>query len=147
MQNFRKKCIHREIIQQRLSKKNKVRSSMRVLSHVQLFAIPQTVARQIPLSMEFSRQEYWSGLTFPTPGDLPNPGIEPTSPALAGRFFTTAHLGSHLLKKQGDLHLNTANILSNTLCFTHKVKNTRVHRKQFNNPSSTTATTASKSSN
>ena len=44
---------------------------------------------QAPLSMGFSRQEYWSGSPFPTPGDLPNPGIEPVSPALAGRFFTT----------------------------------------------------------
>ena len=44
--------------------------------------IPWTVARQAPLSMEFSRQEYWNGLPFPTPGDLPNPGIEPRSPAL-----------------------------------------------------------------
>ena len=41
-----------------------------------------TVAHQSPLSMEFSRQEYWSGLPFPTPGDLPDPGIEPGSPAL-----------------------------------------------------------------
>ena len=72
-----------------------------------------------------SRQEYWSGGPFPSLHNFPNPA----SPALAGRFFTTAHLGSHLLKKQGNLHLNTANILSNTLCFTHKVKNTRVHRK------------------
>ena len=50
------------------------------------------VAHQAPLSMEFSRQEYWSGLPFPTPGDLRNPGIEPmslASPALAGGFFTT----------------------------------------------------------
>ena len=39
--------------------------------------------------MEFSRQEYWSGLPFPTPGDLPNPGMEPVSPSLAGRFFST----------------------------------------------------------
>ena len=55
-------------------------------------------ARQAPLSMEFSRQEYWSGLSFLIPGDLPDPGIEPTSlasPALAGRFFTLCcHLGS-----------------------------------------------------
>ena len=43
--------------------------------------------------MEFSRQEYWSGLPFPTPGDLPHSGIEPRSPALAGRFFTTKPLG------------------------------------------------------
>ena len=52
-----------------------------MLSHVRLFATLWTVARQVPLSMEFSRQEYWSGLPFPTPGDRPNPGIEPTSPA------------------------------------------------------------------
>ena len=45
-------------------------------------ATPWTVARQAPLSMGFSRQEYWSGLPFPSPGDLSNPGIEPRSPAL-----------------------------------------------------------------
>ena len=50
-----------------------------VLSHVWLFVAPQTVARQAPLSMEFSRQEYWSRLPFPTLGDLPNPGMEPTT--------------------------------------------------------------------
>ena len=52
-----------------------------------------TIARQAPLSMGFSRQEYWSGLLCPPPGDLPDPGIEPTSltsPALAGRYFTTS---------------------------------------------------------
>ena len=60
-------------------------------SRVQLSATPWTVARQAPLSMGFSRQEYWSGLPCPPPGDLANPGMEPmslTSPALAGRFFT-----------------------------------------------------------
>ena len=51
-------------------------------SHVQLFATPRTVACQAPLSMGLSRQDYWSGLPFPFPGDLPNPGIEPGSPAL-----------------------------------------------------------------
>ena len=50
---------------------------------------PWTVAHQAPLSTEVSRQEYWSVLPFPTPEDLPDPGIEPTSPALAGIFFTT----------------------------------------------------------
>ena len=55
---------------------------MLLLSCVQLFATPWTVAYQAPLSMGFSRQEYWSGLPFPSPGDLPNPGIEPGSPAL-----------------------------------------------------------------
>ena len=48
-----------------------------------------TAARQAPLSMGFSRQKYWSGLPFPPPGDLPDPGIEPASPAVAGGFFTT----------------------------------------------------------
>ena len=52
------------------------------LSRVRLFVTPWTVARQDPLSMEFSRQEYWSGLPFPTPRDLPNPVIEPRSPTL-----------------------------------------------------------------
>ena len=52
------------------------------LSHVGLFATPRTLAHQHPLSMEFSRQEYSSGLPFSSPGDLPDPGIEPKSPAL-----------------------------------------------------------------
>ena len=52
-------------------------------------ATPWTVAHQAPLSMGFPRQEYWRGLSFPPPGDLPAPGIEPKSPALAGGFFTT----------------------------------------------------------
>ena len=60
------------------------------LSCVQLFATLWTVVCQAPLSMGFSRQEYWSGLPFPIPGDLPDPGIEPISlsyPALEGRFL------------------------------------------------------------
>ena len=67
-----------------------------VLSHfsrVWFFATLWTAARQAPLSMGFSRQEYWSGLQYPPPGDLPNTGIEPESlmfPALAGGFFTTS---------------------------------------------------------
>ena len=51
-------------------------------------ATPQTVACQVLLSMGFSRQEYWSGLPFPSPGDLPDPGIEPQVSYMAGRFFT-----------------------------------------------------------
>ena len=53
-----------------------------MLSCIWLFVTPWTVARQAPPSMEFSRQEYWSGLSFPSPGDLPDPGIEPRSPTL-----------------------------------------------------------------
>ena len=55
---------------------------MKWLSCVQLFATPWTVAYQAPPSLGFSRQEHWSGLPFPSPGDLPDPGIEPGSPAL-----------------------------------------------------------------
>ena len=65
-------------------------------SHVQLFAIHWTAAQQAPLSMRFSRPEYWSGLLCPPPGDLPKSRIEPVSlmsPALAGRFFTLAPSG------------------------------------------------------
>ena len=60
-------------------------------SHTRLFATPWTVACQAPLSTGFPRQEYWSGLPFPSPGDLPNPRTEPASPmspALSGLFFT-----------------------------------------------------------
>ena len=59
-----------------------LQSEVKSLSCVQLFATPWTVAHQAPPSMGFSRQEYWSGLPFPSPGDLPNTGIEPRSPAL-----------------------------------------------------------------
>ena len=62
------------------------------LSCVQLFVTLWTVAHQTPVFMEFPRQEYWSRLSFPSPGGLPDPGFEPVSlmsPALAGRFFTT----------------------------------------------------------
>ena len=68
---------------------------------VRLFETLWTVARQAPLSMRFFRQEYWNGLLFPSPGNLPDPGIEPMSSALAGRFFTTEPQGSciqHLKK-------------------------------------------------
>ena len=70
---------------------------------------PWTVAHQIPLSMGFSRQEYWSGVPFPSPGDLSNPGIEPASlvsPALASGFFTTEPPG----KPPSSCHLKTNNL-------------------------------------
>ena len=77
-----------------------------VLSHfspVSFFVTPWTVAHQAPLSMGFSRQEYWSGLPFPSPGDLPDPGIKPTSPALAGGFFTAEQPGNCDLASITDL--------------------------------------------
>ena len=76
------------------------------LSHVQLFATPWTVTHQAPPSMGFSRQEYWSGLPFPSPGDLPNPGIEPRSPALQADTLTSEPPGkpiynSRTINRQG----------------------------------------------
>ena len=59
-----------------------VKVKMKLFSRVQLFVTPGTVAYQAPPSMGFSRQECWSGLPFPSPGDLPDPGVEPRSPAL-----------------------------------------------------------------
>ena len=71
------------------------------LSHVWLFATPWTIAHQVPLTMGFFRQEYWSALPFPTPGDLLDPGfnaVSPSSPALTCRFFTTAPPGKPLYR-------------------------------------------------
>ena len=71
-----------------------------LLSRVQLFGTPWAVACQAPLSMGFSRQEYWRRFPFPPPGDLPVPGIEPVSPAspaLADGFFTTGPTWEALL--------------------------------------------------
>ena len=62
---------------------------VKLLSSVRLFVTLWTVAHQAPLSMEFSRQEYWSGLPFPSPGDLPNPGIKPRSPTLQADALTS----------------------------------------------------------
>ena len=70
-----------------------------LLSRVWLLTTSWPVAHQAPLSLGFPRQEYWSGLPFPSPGDLPTPGIEPASlasPVLAGRLFTSAPLGNPL---------------------------------------------------
>ena len=68
-------------------------SHLKLLGCVQLLATPWTVAHQAPLSMGFSRQEYWSGLPFPSPGDLPDTGIEPRSPTLQEGAY------SHLINK------------------------------------------------
>ena len=61
------------------------------------FAIPWTVARQTPLPMEFSRQEYWSGLPFPSPGNFPNPGIKHGSPALQADSLPTEPPGKPII--------------------------------------------------
>ena len=71
------------------------------LSRVQLFATPWTVAHQPPPSMGFSRQEYWSGLPFPSPGDLPDPGIKPRSPTLQADALTSEPPGKPIFDKGG----------------------------------------------
>ena len=71
-----------------------VKVMVKSLSRVRLFVTLWTVARQAPLSVGFSRQEYWSGLPFPSPGDLPDPGIKPGSPALEADALTSEPLGN-----------------------------------------------------
>ena len=71
------------------------------LSCVRLFVTPWTVAHQVPLSMGFFRQEYWSGLPFPPPGDLPDPGIETGSPALQADILISEALGKVVGKEEG----------------------------------------------
>ena len=89
-----------------------------LLCHVQLFATPWTVAYQAP-SMGFSRQECWSGLPFPSPRDLPYPGIEPRSPALQAYAFTVwATREAIFLKKKKNFKC----ILSVNICFRHQFK-------------------------
>ena len=75
------------------------------------FATLWTIVCQAPLSMRFPRQEYWSGLPFPSPGDLPNPGIEPVSPALAGGFFTTEPPEKPMVRDTDMQMKNTKNII------------------------------------
>ena len=72
---------------------------VQLLSHVQLFVTPWYVACQAPPSLGFSRQEYWTGLPFPSPRDLPNPRIEPRSPALQTNSLLSDHQGIHLATK------------------------------------------------
>ena len=71
---------------------------MKTLSHVRLFVTPWTIAYQASPSMGFSRQEYWSGLPFPSPGDLPDSGIEPGSPALEADALTSEPPGKQILE-------------------------------------------------
>ena len=85
---------------------------VRACSHVQLSATPWTVACQTPLSMGFSRKEYWSGMPFPPPGYHPNPGIKPTSPespTQVGGFFTTARKGCKIKTQKQTGNLSEGN--------------------------------------
>ena len=77
---------------------NRSKVKVNSLSHVRLFATPWTVAYQAPPSIGFSRQEYWSGLPFPSPGDLPDPGIEPRSPTFQADALTSEPPGKFQVK-------------------------------------------------
>ena len=110
--------------------------SVQSLSHVQLFATPWTTDFQAPLSMRFTRQEYWSGLAFLPLGDLPVPGIEPTSPgspALAGGFFTTEPPGRPIV-----IHIHHHNIIQ-SIFTALKICVLPVHLSYFPYPNSPTA--------
>ena len=76
------------------------REKVKSLSRVRFFATPWTVAHQAPPSMGFSRQEHWSGMPFPSPGDLPNPGIKPRSPSLQADALTSEPPGRPLGKRE-----------------------------------------------
>ena len=91
-----------------------VKVKVKLLSRVQLFATPWTVAYQAPPSMGFSRQEYWSGLPFPSPGDLPNPGIQARCPALQADALPSEPPGK----------------LKNS-CIFHRSENSDKHRKNY----------------
>ena len=82
---------------------------MKSLSHVRFFGTPWTVACQAPPFMEFSRQEYWSGLPFPSPGDLPDPGIKPGSPALQADALPSEPLGKPIVGQGDQLNSQDSN--------------------------------------
>ena len=94
----------------------KVKVKVKSLSCVQLFTTPWTVAYQAPLSMVFSRQKYWSGLPFPSPGDLPDPGTEPGLPCCKQTLKHLSHQGSPYVKSNLSTNflyaVTRANILS-----------------------------------
>ena len=91
----------------------KVKVKLKSLSCVRLFATLWTVAHQASPSMGFSRQEYWRGLPFPSPGDLPNPGIEPGSPALQANSLPTELQGKPI---HGLRHVETSQVLVAQSC-------------------------------
>ena len=85
----------------------KVKVKVKLLSRVWLFVTPWTVAHQAPPSMGFSRQEYWTGLPFPSPGDLPDPGIKPRSPALQADALTSEPPGKSYYPKGNPISISS----------------------------------------
>ena len=101
------------------------------LSHIRLFCDPWSVAHQVSLSKGFLRQEYWSGLPFTSPGDLPDPGIRPGSPALAGRFFSTEPPGKPVLHLHSYQKKKKKKSLLKRESFHLKMKNPNIPRKRI----------------
>ena len=107
---------------------------MKLLSRVLLFATPWTVAYQSPQSMKFCRQEYWSGLPFPSPGDLPDRGIEPGSPALEADTLTSEPLGKILSISKENPHMILVGFVLNgqvNLGRIHTLKNLRLSIHEY----------------
>ena len=107
-----------------------IRVSVKSLSRVRLFATSWTVAYQAPPSIGFSRQEYWSGLPFPSPGDLPNPGMEPGSPALEADTLTSEPPGKCSNVKQCFLSFCESESVSHSVMLdslqSHGLRSTRL---------------------
>ena len=106
------------------------------LSRVRLFETPWTVTYQVPLSMGFSRQEFWSGLPFPSPGDLSNPGIEPRSPALQADSLPAEPQGKPFVLKYIRICRESAKGLHKILKavsrrFRNACRNTKPYRRSF----------------
>ena len=97
-----------------------VKVNVKLLSRVRLFVTPWTVAHQAPPSMGFSRQEYWSGLPFPSPGDLPNSGIEPRSPSMQADTLTSEPI-----------------LVNSNICYCEIVINTQTWSVGFHQPAAT----------
>ena len=126
-------------------------------SRVLLFATPWTVAHQAPPSMQFTRQEYWSGLPFPSPGDLPNPGIEPRPPALQALpseppgkplshliLTTTCEMGLIILIL-GWAHWGTKELVSFAVSHKEAIPEPRSRSRQFDSRVCVVTTTLSHS--
>ena len=105
---------------------------MKSLSYVRFFATPRTIACQAPPCMGFSRQEYWSGLPFPSPGDLPDPGIESGSPALQADSSPSEPPGKKRTHKSLAMIINKDGIVLLPLLLSHSVvsDSVRPHRRQ-----------------
>ena len=97
---------------------SEVKVKVKLLSRVRLFATPWTTAYQVPLSMGFSRQEYWSGVPFPSPGDLPNPGIEPSLTHCRQTLYRLSHQYPNFIILLEIFHL-WASIYTPSNCFAH----------------------------